>query len=250
MKSRDPWFPIALMLIVLLAVWLGILGPLPESFLGTIKQWQTIVAATVGLTAAVIAWKSATRQIRQTEQLETRRRSRKAAALRSILPLVLSEITSYGQQTTDELRNLRQRSHRGQILSLPDFKFQPFPTDILASLLEFIEFSDTVDVRLFEKLLQRIQILRARLRDLEGEIVSGSASEYTLESRIVDVAMVYAGAAAAFDFARQRTEVLPLDIIWDNVHAALLNMRLFSDDLPSVYAALERHQRVSPNVVP
>ena len=44
---RDPWFPIALMLIVLLTAWLGILGPLPDDFFTLLEKWQTLAAATV-----------------------------------------------------------------------------------------------------------------------------------------------------------------------------------------------------------
>jgi hypothetical protein len=62
----DPWFPIALMLIVLLGVWLGIFGPfvtdvVANGILSTIKDWQTLAGASIALVAAWIAWTNVTR---------------------------------------------------------------------------------------------------------------------------------------------------------------------------------------------
>jgi hypothetical protein len=51
---RDPWFPASLILIVLLAVWLSIFGPMPDGFASwrqTLKEWQTLTGALVALTA-------------------------------------------------------------------------------------------------------------------------------------------------------------------------------------------------------
>ena len=53
--KRDPWFPIAMMLVVVLAAWLGIAGPLFDDLAAkgiyeVLKGWQTaIVALTAGI---------------------------------------------------------------------------------------------------------------------------------------------------------------------------------------------------------
>lgn len=52
---RDPWFPIAWMLVILLTIWFGIVGPLPVGFTAWLQQWQTLVAAVVASGAAYIA---------------------------------------------------------------------------------------------------------------------------------------------------------------------------------------------------
>jgi hypothetical protein len=65
------------MLIVLLAIWLGILGPLPNGIEAWFVKWQTLVAATVASTvasiAAYIAFRNTTRSLDHNEELERRR---------------------------------------------------------------------------------------------------------------------------------------------------------------------------------
>src|SRR5947209_18563583 len=103
MLRKDPYFPIFLMLVPVLAVWLGLAGPLfadfqTAGFWTVIHGWQTLVAAVIAIVAAVVAWWNTSRQLRQVAALERARRSRKQAALRAVLPLALSEISNYASR--------------------------------------------------------------------------------------------------------------------------------------------------------
>ena len=95
---RDPWFPIACMLIVIFTTWLGIAGPLPDGTVGWLQKWQTVLAAllasVVASIAAYIAFQNTTRTLRHTEQLKRKERSRKHAAVRAVLPLALAQVVN------------------------------------------------------------------------------------------------------------------------------------------------------------
>jgi len=66
-----------------------------------------------------------------------------------------------------------------------------------------------------------------------------------IESRIIDAASIYAGAAAAFDYARRRQALLPRSLSWDAVRAALRNMRFWDEEHPRLYEALARRMTLS-----
>jgi hypothetical protein len=80
----NPLVPLVLIFIVLLGVWLGIFGPLPASFWVRLQPWQTLVAATIAILAAGVAWWNTTRTLRNTAKLDRQRRAQKQAALRAV----------------------------------------------------------------------------------------------------------------------------------------------------------------------
>src|ERR1700754_443369 len=142
---RDPWFPITLMLAVLLSVWLGIIGPLPNGFVAWLQGWQTLASACVAIGAAYIAFRNTNRSLAQAESLETRRRRQKHVASRAMLPLALSEVVEYAETTAQALQNLIPACHK-EMLTLnftPSDFVKPLPSDALKLLADFIEYSDT-----------------------------------------------------------------------------------------------------------
>lgn len=218
-----------------------------EVFAEVIKSWQPLIGALIAIlaafVAALIAWKNVSRQISHSAELEAKRRARKLVALRATLPLTLSAISDYADRTTNELVNLLNQCANGV---LPQSGIQPpqfpaTPADTIEALAEFIEYSDSFDTQLFEKLLSRIQILSARTRDISKDVnTSNGILSHWIETNIMQAASVYAAAAQAYDYARRRSDTLPCDVSWDSVRAALQNMRLYDDDLPRLYETIDR----------
>lgn len=66
-----------------------------------------------------------------------------------------------------------------------------------------------------------------------------------IDGRIIDAATIYAGAAAAFDYACRRRAQLPHTLSWDAVRGALKNMRFWDEDHPRLYAILEQCEAIS-----
>jgi hypothetical protein len=250
---RDPWFPIALLLIVLLAVWLGIFGPAPPGTSIWLQAWQPLIAATVASTvasfAAYVAFSNTTRSLRHAEDLERNRRHRKHAATRAVLPLALAQVTSYAERSAHALNDLVSKCVEEALppMTAQEDLVQPLPSETLKTLAEFIEYSDAVDVNILEATVASIQIHDSRLKDLinvnrdpseEGIIV-----QTQIESYIVDAASILAGAAANYDYARRRESQLPVELPWDKVISALRNMRYWDEEHPRVYATIERRKK-------
>jgi len=248
---RDPWFPIALMLIVIIAIWLGIFGPIPGGFAAWLQQWQTLTGALVASVAAFIAFGNTTRTLAHAERLEKHRRHRKHTAVRAVLPLALAQLTEYAERSARALDQLTIACD-GEVLpprTALENVAEPLPSETLKILAEFVEYSDTVDVGVIEKTVARIQIHDSRIRRLVQKNCDLLHNEIVvrreIEGRIIDAAAIYAGAVAALDYARRQQEHLPESISWAAVRSALRDMNLWSDTHPRLYDALARREALS-----
>lgn len=248
---KDPWFPITLIFVTLLAVWVGILGPLPPDVAEWINKWQNLIAAIIATGAAIVAYRSATEQLRQNEQQERNRRSRKHSSVRAMLPLALSQVIQYAQASAFALNDLIPLC-QGETLprnipinNLP----QPLPHDTLKVLAEFIEYSDAIDASLVEAMVAWIQIHDARVRGLIRDHQDPSGTAIVLRARIegsiIDAASIYASAAALFDYGRRRDDRPPATIVWENVRSALTNMRMWDHQHPRLYQIVEGREGTS-----
>jgi hypothetical protein len=256
MKRRDPYFPILLMLVLLLTAWLGIAGPLfrdvnLQQFWSTIKGWQTLIAALIALGAAYVAWSNTTRQLSHAAELERKRRSRKQAALRAVMPLAFSEIVNYARRSSNMLQNLRARREARRVGDTEDTvtagELTELPADTIAVITEFIEYSDTIDVALFENMLSRIQIHNSRTQSLITERGPAGRPRYSgrhnIEEYMIDSALIYASASAVFGYARRETDRLPTEITWDDVRNALGNFGFHRDGFENLFDTIDRRER-------
>lgn len=248
---RDPWFPIILMLIVLLGVWLGIFGPMPDGFAKWLQGWQTLVAAVVAAVAVVVAFKNTDRSLAHAGTLETNRRRRKHAAVRAVLPLALSQVIAYVERSARALNDLVSKCE-GETLPagvVAESLVQPLPSETLKSLADFIEYADTTSVEVLKSTLAWIQIFNSRVRALvqhnNDPAKTWVVVRTELEGLIVDAATIYAGVASAFDYARRRRGQMPTELSWDAVIGALRNMRFWDDEYPRVYQIVEGRRSTS-----
>jgi hypothetical protein len=237
------------MLIVLIAVALGIVGP--DGISGWLRGWQTLAAALVASIAAYIAFQNTSRSLAHAEQLEKNRRGRKHAALRATLPLALAQVSNYAEQSALALSILIGKC-TGETLPLktaPKDLARSLPSDTLKSLADFIEYSDAIDVSVLEATVAWIQIHDSRVRGLAENNWDDASTRIVLRSEIegsiVDAASIYAGVAAAFEYARRRADVLPRHLSWDDVRSALRNIRYWEDENPRLYDAIKRREALS-----
>ncbi|MFZ2082477.1 MAG: hypothetical protein WAV38_38640 [Xanthobacteraceae bacterium] len=86
---------------------------MPRGFVAWLQNWQTLVAALVAVGAAGVAFHNTTRSLRDGKRLEMRRRGRKHAALRAVLPLALSQLTDYAERSAHALGDLLNRCSGG-----------------------------------------------------------------------------------------------------------------------------------------
>jgi hypothetical protein len=198
---RDPWFPIASLLIVLLGVWLGIFGSLSTGFV--LKEWQPLVGAGVAFVAAVIAFYNTTRTIKQSEELEEKRRTRKHAAVRALLSIALSQVTAYARRSSDALIPLLSKCEGEYLLhnTAPESIAESPPSEALKAIAEFIEYSDAANVSIVEMVVAWVQIHDSRVRGLvqrnRDPSTIGQVRRTEIEESIIDAASLYAGASAS-----------------------------------------------------
>ena len=212
---RDPWFPVVCIFIIAVVTWLGIVGPLPNTFAVVLEKWQTLIAAFVALIAAYIAFQNTSRTLRNSRRLEKKRRSRKHAAVRAVLPLALSQIVEYAQHSAISLDKAVSAPGQISFSELP----RQLPRDTLGTLAEFIEYSPKQNASLVEYLVAWIQIHNSRVRSLViGQTMS---TRHNVVSGIVDAAAIFAAANALFDYARRCANQPPRNLTWVHVRDAV-----------------------------
>ena len=251
---RDLRLPIVMILTTLFGAWLDILGPLPFDVGVTLYDWQTLIAATVASTvasiAAFIAFRNTTRSLAHNEELERRRRSRKHAALRAMLPLALAKVTDYAERSAHVLNELVGQCAGRTLpaMTAPEDLAQPLPYDALETLADFIEYSDTVDVGVLEATVAWIQIHDSRVRGLVKSNRDPAGAQLVLrvqiEGGIIDAASIYAGSGCIYEYARRRSDQIPHILSWEAVRGALRNMRFWDEEhvrLYQVVAGRENH---------
>jgi hypothetical protein len=120
-NPNDPWFPVTVLLVVLLVLWLGAWGPVvgdvaAKGLYGFVKDWQTLIAAGIAVGAAAI-WHNVTRQLRL--QAKIREEDRMEAALpglreaQDLLVPLLSELRALqGEHNAAEIVRARFRLKR------------------------------------------------------------------------------------------------------------------------------------------
>jgi hypothetical protein len=168
-----------------------------------------------------------------------------------VLPLALAQVTGYAERSAHALNELVGKCVDEALPAeaVPANIVEPLPSDTLKTLAEFIEYSDAVDVGVIEATVAWIQIHDSRMRSMVQDNHDPSESHIIvrmeIEGRIIDAASIYAGAAAAFDYARRRQALLPEELSWDAVGAALRNMRFWDEEHPRLYEALARRATLS-----
>lgn len=250
---RDPWLPLIAILIVLVCVLLGIMGPMPKGVAEWLRDWQTLISAAVATTAAYIAFRNTDRSLAHAERLEKHRRQRKHTATRAVLPFALSQVATYADQTAQALKSLIPKCE-GEVLPsdiLKDDFVKPLPSDTLKSLTDFIEYSDSVNVNIIASTVALIQIHESRLhgmvRDNQDPSKSRMVLQTHLEQSILDAAAIYAGASSGFNYARRWDNHLPgeLELSWNDVSRALQNMGFWGTAHPRLFDALKRTAALS-----
>lgn len=213
-----------------------------------LQKWQTLAASLVAIIAALIAWYNTTRTLKANAALEVQRRSQKHAALRSVLPLSLSELSGYCASNVRALEDLWGECAEGKLPEALTEKpvFPEVPHETVKSFADFIEYSDKLDTSLFRSILARLQVSRARTREIENWIHKPNEEtvilEANIEDYIIDWATIYAEVALVYDYARRKTELIPSDVSWANVRSALRNLRIWDHDIEAIHATVDRRE--------
>jgi hypothetical protein len=186
-----------------------------------LHQWQTLAGGLIAIIAALIGARAINRQIRQTEQHEQDRISRNFDAARSILPLTLSQLSTYVEDSIH---------YMVKILNFCRFSSFPMPTDKrpeLPLLADGVagEFRAIIPVsehslRIWiADMLAALQLQNARLLDFHTRIedVEGDITAIDIQQCFIDAAKLGAYCAATWPYARRQSEMVPSTLEWENL---------------------------------
>lgn len=199
-----------------------------KEWLSALENWQTLASGLIALAAALIGATLIFFQIRQARSFERDRILRRRDAVRSTLPIVLSNIIEYTRGLAIELVRVREEVTNG-IVDLPVVENRDFPTlprgdtSVLADVIE----ASPTDIRdSIAYLLVRLQVQASRIRSLQMENISGgrqlAVSIENIDVYIWDAVEVYLRCEALFPYARRQSEAAPPDLNSSDLSRGLL----------------------------
>jgi hypothetical protein len=219
----------------------------PCRLLKVAYDWQNIMAGAFAIVAALIGGRYIQRQINVSESQERARVLRQFTAARAVLPLALSSLSQYAQQSAMLLRGLHNRAsgeavpqEARQGIALPSL-----PDEATKDLRSMVEAADQGNVGLaIAALLSDVQVQASRLAGLRNERHDHVVVLAFLEEIIVNTAQIYARASALFDFARRRVDEVGIgELRAEELHSALRNLGFHDGRFDRIYETVSRRAR-------
>jgi hypothetical protein len=213
--------------------------------LSALERWQTLIAGGLAIVAAFIGGAHIMRQIAASERQETARTLAKFNASRAVLPLTLSYVSAYGHSSAKALGLIYAQRVGEDVPSHFDMpEFPQLPKDALFQLRDIVEFGAAQIGEAVATLLAKIQVHQSRTIGLKDRREEPGVHAFTvsdIEQRMLDAAEIFARAAALFDYARRRSEIVPTGFGAAQMQRALNNLGFYSDDFRGLHnAASER----------
>lgn len=252
---RDPWFPLVVILAVLICSWLGIFGPLDaglKAWSDWLHKWQTLASALVAVGAAAVAYWNTNRLIRNSNAAESRGRRQKLAAARARLPLALTEVCAFARASMSTLCNLASHSQQLDTTTYvpaeraTELAKAKLSGQVLEPMMQVIEFAgDDLDPTLFTQLAAWAQIHEARTGGLRDENSNGPIARDRIIALMLDTASLHAGAAIGLEYARRREECLPRQLRWKDVSDSVGAMNVSRFDFPELWILIDERRKHS-----
>ncbi len=217
-----------------------------------VKAWiyehETLSTGILALTSAGVGAYFLSRQTTQFDRAEMEKLRRRREAVRTVLPLALSSISSYAvasatvtklllDQCVDE--SLPERSE----LQIPDMP--SIPEDAISILKELVEAVAPFEVHSLAVLIADIQVQASRLAHTIA--VAGRHEKHlakrNLEEYVFSCAMIYARVASFYDFGRRKVDVIPSSLAWREVHAALFSFDMLGGNYDGIREIMSRREK-------
>jgi hypothetical protein len=218
------------------------------SLVSQAKDWETLVAGAMSVTAAVWAGFLLMKQINQTETHEQNRLKRKFIAARATLPLALTELCDFCKRSTDQLKPVYVYARSTVATTVPPFELQTIPDSVMAILNAVLETTphDAIADRLSD-MLAMIQVFQSRLKSMrDSNFHSGNMFvDETIQSYIINSGEIYTLASSLFDYARKKTEysaaVTLDDLMYDKVLDAFRIFEMYSAAFDPIRDTVNRY---------
>ncbi len=164
-----------------------------------VNRYQSLGSGILALSAAAVAYWAANAQIRHAERLEEKRRQAEEFAARAGLSFALNDILSYTNSCLEKCKSIYFTEG---ISSKSELIFPSLPPSSIESLKKCIQFSSEQNQQKIQNLVSFLQIIEARLADLNISVVLTQEDELNLCRKIIDLLTIRYFASSLFEYAR------------------------------------------------
>ena len=214
------------------------------AFADALEPWQTLLTGAFALIAAAFAGWYVLLQVSLADQQEAGRILRRHRAQTAVMPLVLSSVCDYVEQSAEAYRYAYGLKAAGQALTRDRFLNIDFPElepSIAAGLRDMIEASPQAEgVSGYVELLSDLQTHAARWRGFRSDLGKDDdgPSLMSIGTEIAEAAAIYAMASNLFDQVRPASQARAGDHAPTTTVRALVLLGIY-ENVPEAYAAAQ-----------
>ena len=183
-----------------------------------IKEYETLISGLLALLGAIITVIVLRTQINQGETHHRESRDKKFAAARAVLPLALSELRQYAEESIQYTVKKKKETITDSPPTIPE--------NLIPVLRDLVEYGNTGISSITCKLISDIQIHRSRMLSSETDL---------LDATIRDAAMLIAFSENFYEYARLKTATLPKRPTYEQVCGRLFDMGIEKSFYPNVF---------------
>lgn len=233
-----------------------------ECFEFWFNRYQTFVAGVFALIGAWATIRGVRAQIAHLERQERQQRKREIYAAKAVLPLSLSQITSYANECIVNILTAyaQFKSMKNILVTNISLQVPDIPSDITQPIQYTVRFSDRSDAQRLANLLVVLQVQHSRLNGLQESLASRMSQhlrksnritvvvDHHFHSAVLDAANVYALASSLFEYARREDEgeTASNAELSDMVQALHIN-GVWEEEHPELFKLLHLRERSSAN---
>lgn len=214
---------------------------------GWIDHWQTLIAGSLAILAAIVGGIFINRQIRAAKTSEIEARQRKFDAARAVLPLILSALSEYAIRCNKLLMAIHATKAGENIpKQAAPSPPPPIPSGVIDDLRAIIEHSDEPFRGNVKRLIGQLQVQVARIGSMVTHLKAGydddhSITALNIETYMIDGADIYARCSALFDFARGTSDEVPGGPTRADIRTGLRQTGIWEDLYPRTHQRVDAH---------
>jgi len=204
--------------------------------------WQTLISGAFAISAAILGVSAILYQTEQARQADEYRRKRRADALTATFALALSELCDYASTCAKINAGLLQNS-AGSTIKCPELQFPSLPPGLIQGLSDLIEVSEEAHSKPLIDLVRRVQIVSARMADVQRRATGPSTSlllPTNLIARTIDAAEIFARAGVLLGYVRRAAASPAEPVTFQDVRRALITMPSGISNFQLFQDAIER----------
>ncbi|GAA0215697.1 hypothetical protein QOZ96_000686 [Brevundimonas nasdae] len=169
-------------------------------------SWQSLLGAIFTLLAAVYGAWFVLRQIQQNDQQEQDRKARRLRAQRAAMPLVMSDVCEFAEQSVERLKRALPVARQYGSVTGNRFTVRAprLASDAVKEITAMIEAADGAEADAYIDLLAELQVHLARWRSFKADLTARRKGRVPrdIEVEFVDAAEIYARASNLLAIAR------------------------------------------------